>query len=145
LMAVVMGGIQGGGIRSLAKRYGESQLLQTGVITMAIAFLAIPFTGSVGILLIPLVASAVGRAISQPSMLSLVSFEATSSNRGAVMGVFQSAASLARTFGPLIAGVLFDWNDGYPFYFAAATMFVAIPLCLRLPSSASVEASETSV
>jgi DHA1 family tetracycline resistance protein-like MFS transporter len=134
LMAVVMGGIQGGGIRSLAKRFGEKQLLFSGVTLMAVAFLAIPLTHSVAILLIPLVGSAVGRAISQPSMLSLASLEATPATRGSVMGVFQSGASLARTIGPMLAGLLYDQSDAYPFAFAGLLMVIAVPMCLRLPS-----------
>ncbi|MBW1886018.1 MAG: MFS transporter, partial [Deltaproteobacteria bacterium] len=104
LMAFVMLIIQGGGIQPLAKRFGEHRLLRSGVMLMAVSFLALPHPSSVGILLIPLVLSAVGRAISQPSLLSLVSLEATPSNRGVMMGSFASAASAARTVGPLIAG-----------------------------------------
>jgi MFS family permease len=132
-MAIVMAGIQGGGIRALSERYGEVRLLRLGVVVMALAFLAIPLTNSVGVLLVPLIASAAGRAICQPSMLSLVSLDTTPTTRGAVMGVFQSASSLARTFGPLVAGVLFDWGDSYPFALAGVLMLFAIPLCFALP------------
>ena len=130
LMAFVMMGIQGGGIKRLAQRFGERQLLLGGVTLMAAAFFAVPAPASVGLLLVPLVMSAVGRAISQPSMLSMVSFQATPETRGAVMGEFQSAASAARTIGPLIAGVLFDWQMGLPFWFAGLLMLIAIPLVL---------------
>jgi len=132
-MAVVMGSIQGRGIQPLAKRFGEKRLLRSGVVLMGLAFFAVPQPASVTLLLLPLVVSAAGRAISQPSMLSLISLEATAANRGAVMGSFQSAASLARTLGPLAAGVLFDWSDAYPFYFAGILMLIALPLCLSLP------------
>jgi MFS family permease len=130
LMAFVMAGIQGGGIKPLAQRFGERKLLLGGVTLMAAAFLAVPAPASVGLLLVPLVLSAVGRAVSQPSMLSMVSFEATPETRGAVMGRFQSAASAARTIGPLVAGVLFDWQMGLPFWFAGILMLIAIPLVL---------------
>lgn len=135
VMAFVMLGIQGGAIQPLAKRFGEQHLLLGGVTLMAVAFLALPYPSTVGILVIPLVASAVGRAISQPSMLSLVSLEATPSTRGIVMGTFQSAASAARTFGPLAAGLLFDWHDALPFVFAGILMLFAIPLCMGLPGA----------
>ena len=134
LMAFVMMLIQGGAIRSLAKRYGEQRLLLVGVILMAISFLAVPYPTTIEVLLVPLVMSAVGRAICQPSMLSLVSLEATAATRGAVMGSFQSAASAARTLGPVAAGILFDWQVGAPFFLAGILMLITIPLCLRLPS-----------
>ncbi|MCP5040068.1 MAG: MFS transporter [bacterium] len=134
VMAVVMGGIQGRGIQSLAKRFGEQRLLVCGVSLMALAFFAMPLPSGVALLLLPLVVSAAGRAVGQPSMLSLVSLEATPVNRGAVMGGFQSAASLARTLGPLVAGMLFDLSDAYPFYFAGALMVLTVPLCMTLPN-----------
>ena len=146
LMALVMMGVQGGGIRPLAKRYGEQRLLLVGVVLMAAAFFAVPSPTTVGVLLIPLVVSALGRAISQPSMLSMVSLESTNATRGAVMGGFQSAASAARTVGPLVAGVLFDWHIGLPFWFAGALMLVAIPFCFGLPKmNASQMASSEAI
>jgi hypothetical protein len=53
------------------------------------------------------------------------------------MGSFQSAASAARTFGPLAAGLLFDRHDALPFVFAGVLMLIAIPLCMGLPGTAA--------
>ncbi len=136
LMALVMMGIQGGGIQPLARRFGERQLLLAGMCLMAVAFFTVPGPLTVPILLLPLVVSAAGRAISQPAMMSLVSFEAAANQRGAVMGGFQSASSLARTIGPLIAGMLFDRSDAWPFYFAGILMIVALPLAWGLAKHA---------
>ena len=60
------------------------------------------------LLLALLALSAIGRAVSQPSLMSLASIAAPPAQRGAVMGAFQSAASLARVFGPFAAGWLYD-------------------------------------
>jgi DHA1 family tetracycline resistance protein-like MFS transporter len=141
LMAAVMAGIQGGGIRHLAKRYGEKNLLVAGTAMMALAFAAIPQFHRVDLLLIPLIASAVGRAISQPSMMSMVSLAAPERHRGAVMGSFQAAASLARTFGPVIAGLLYSLDQAWPFLLAAGLMGVAIWLGLDLPSTEDAQVS----
>ena len=121
-MAVVMGGVQGGGIRALAARFGERTLLHAGAVLMTLAFVAIPFAPSVAILLVPLVVSAVGRGICQPSMLSLASSFASPTTRGAVMGTFTSRASLARVFGPLLAGFLFALSMGLPFWLAGVLL-----------------------
>jgi DHA1 family tetracycline resistance protein-like MFS transporter len=133
LMAVVMAGIQGGAIRRLVARHGEKTLLLSGVSLMALAFLAMPWPGSVGILLVPLVLSGVGRAVSQPSMLGMVSFEATPANRGAVMGTFQASASAARVLGPLAAGALYDQHHRAPFLLAGALLVVALGMATVLP------------
>ena len=134
LMAAVMVGIQGGGIHPLAKRFGEKNLLITGAVVMAIAFATIPQFHRVDLLLIPLVLSAGGRAISQPSMLSMVSLAAPENNLGAVMGSFQSAAALARTVGPVIAGLLYGLDQAWPFLLAAGLMGVVTWLGLDLPT-----------
>jgi DHA1 family tetracycline resistance protein-like MFS transporter len=133
LMAFVMVAIQGGAIRRLVARYGEKTLMLFGVSLMAPAFFAIPWPGSVGILLVPLVLSAVGRAVSQPSMLGMVSFEATPANRGTVMGTFQASASVARVLGPLAAGALYDRHPPAPFLLAGALLVVALGTATFLP------------
>jgi multidrug resistance protein len=127
-IAVVMGAVQGGGIRALAARFGERNLLYAGAALMALAFAAIPFAPTVSILLIPLVVSAVGRGICQPSMLSMASSFASPATRGAVMGSFTSQASLARALGPIPAGFLFDVSIGLPFWLAAALLLAMLAM-----------------
>jgi MFS family permease len=141
-MAVVMGAVQGGGIRALAARFGERALLYTGALLMAIAFVWIPFAPSVGMLLAPLAVSAVGRGICQPSMMSLVSSFATRSTRGAVMGTFTSRASLARALGPLPAGFLFAVSMDAPFWLAAALLLAMLACCGGLPERIGVVEAE---
>ena len=115
MMAVIMGGIQGGGMRPLVARFGERRLIVGGAVLMGLAFASIPWLHRVTLLLVPLAVSAAGRAISQPSLMGLASLAATAQTRGVVMGTFQSAASLARIFGPVAAGLLYDLSMGAPF------------------------------
>jgi len=117
-MAVIMGGIQGGGMRSLAARYRERALVVGGSVLLAGSLLATPWSPTVPLLLVPLALAAGGRAVIQPSLMSLASMRASPSDRGIVMGTFQSAASLARIGGPVVAGLLYDrWLPG-PFVLA---------------------------
>jgi MFS family permease len=133
LMAVVMMAIQGGAIRGLVARFGEKSLLFGGVALMSAAFFAIPWPGAVSILLIPLIVASIGRAISQPSMLGLVSFEGTRTTKGAVMGAFHASASAARVLGPLAAGALYDFDHAFPFFLAGGLCVVAGIVATRLP------------
>lgn len=132
-MGLLMGGIQGGAIRPLVARFGERRLTLTGFAVMAVSFVAVPFMGSVWLTLIPLGVSAIGRGIAQPPLLGLVSMATTETNRGSVMGTFQSAASLARVFGPAIAGAAYAVFEAGPFLLAAG--FVAIAWTLALGNS----------
>lgn len=131
-MALVMIGVQGGGIRSLSKKYGEKKLLLVGAFILAIAFLFVPSSSRVPLLLIPLALSSLGRGIAQPSMMSLVSKKASPHMRGSVMGTFQASASLGRVIGPFFAGVLYDHWQASPFYLASFLLIVVIGVSITL-------------
>ena len=118
-MAIVMGGIQGGGMKALASRFSERGLARAGSLLLALAIALVPLAPTVTLLLLPLAFAAIGRAVLQPSLMSLVSMEARPEHRGIVLGTFQSAASLGRVLGPVVAGLLYDANLGAPFWFAS--------------------------
>jgi predicted MFS family arabinose efflux permease len=136
-MALVMGGIQGGGMKALSARYPERKLVVGGVVVLALGFAGVPLAPTIAALLIALLLAAVGRAVAQPALLSLASQAARPEQRGAVMGVFQSSASLARVFGPALGGVLYGIALPYPFWLASA-LLVGVALCARgLPRGAA--------
>ena len=60
---------------------------------------------------------------------------ATPESRGAVMGTFQSTASLARIVGPIAAGALYDLSIAAPFLLASALVLAATPFARSLPAS----------
>ena len=132
-MAVVMGGIQGGAMRPLVARVAERRLVSAGSALLALAFATMAWAPSVALLLLPLTVSAIGRGIAQPSLMSLASFAAPPGQRGLVMGTFQSAASLARVFGPVSAGLLYDQSLAGPFQLAAVLLAAVVILAARLP------------
>jgi len=124
VMALIMVGIQGGMIKRLVLRFGEKRLVTLGSILLAVAFLFVPESPTVWLLLIPLAISSVGRGISQPSLMSLVSRGGNESDHGTIMGTFQAAASLARVVGPLLAGLLYDHDHSLPFFLAFGLLAV---------------------
>lgn len=132
-MALLMGGVQGGGMKALARRYSERGLAITGASALAVAFAALPEMPTVAWLLAPLALSALARAVVQPSLLSMTSLAASRSERGAVMGAFQASASLARVVGPLAAGLLYDQIQAAPFWFASALLVATALLARTLP------------
>ena len=131
-MAIVMGGIQGGGMKRLANLFQERRLVLGGLACMTVAFALVPETASVAWLMPPLALAAIGRALAQPPMMSLVSLSADERSRGIVMGVFQSSASAARVLGPLVAGMLYDVGDALPYFAAAGFTAVAFALALAV-------------
>jgi DHA1 family tetracycline resistance protein-like MFS transporter len=136
-MALLMGAVQGGGMKALAARFSERGLAIGGSLALGLAFVLMPEMPSVVWLLAPLALSALGRAVVQPSLLSMTSFAATPRERGSVMGAFQASASLARVVGPVVAGLLYDLAQPAPFWFASAMLVVAAALGQGLPRRAA--------
>jgi len=127
-MAIIMGAIQGGGMKRLAARFQERRLVLGGLALMTLAFATMPLPVSVAWLMLPLGLAAVGRALAQPPMMSLVSLFSDERSRGMVLGVFQSSASAARVVGPIAAGLLYDSDASFPYLAAAGLTAVAFAM-----------------
>jgi MFS family permease len=136
-MALVMGGIQAGGMKALSARYPERRLVVWGVVVLAFGFTGVPLAPTVALLLLPLLLAAVGRAVAQPALLSLASQAARPEQRGAVMGVFQSSASLARVLGPALGGLLYAIALPYPFWLASGLLVGVAATAGALPRGAA--------
>ena len=135
-MAILMGGIQGGGMKRLSERFEERQLVIAGLALMSIAFAFVPAPSTIGWLMLPLGLAAIGRGISQPPMMSLVSVASDEGSRGLVMGVFQSTASAARIVGPIAAGLLYDLGTPYPYWVAGGLTALGLMLALSVRPAA---------
>jgi DHA1 family tetracycline resistance protein-like MFS transporter len=101
--------IQGGLIGRLVKRFGEVPLVIVGALLFSASLFVIPFTGpETGLLTLLAVGAtfAIGNSLSTPALTSLASKSVGRGEQGGVLGVTQSAASLSRTAGPLIASYL---------------------------------------
>lgn len=108
-VGVISAIIQGGLIGKLVKKFGEPFLVILGGLLFTASLFAIPFvtpvTGLIAILALG-AATAIGQALSAPSLSSLASKSADAGEQGVVLGVTQSVASLARAVGPSLAAVL---------------------------------------
>jgi MFS family permease len=136
-MAIVMGGIQGGGMKALSARYPERTLVVAGTLLLALGFATVPAPRSVLVLLVPLALAAVGRAIAQPALLSLASQSTRPEERGMALGVFQSSASLARVIGPALGGALYVAYLPAPFWLAAGLLVAVAAGARFLPRGAA--------
>lgn len=131
LIAVI---IQGGLIGRLVKRFGEIPLVIFGALCFAISLFAVPFVGpAAGGLAALLVGGGVfsmGNSLATPALTSLASKSVGPQQQGAVLGVTQSVASLARAVGPFLAAVLINSSiahlgaDGLPHYMSDRSLFI---------------------
>lgn len=126
--------VQGGVIGPLSRRLGEARLVLIGSAAIALGLGTITLSANLPILLFASACLAVGMGLLNPSITSLISRQAATEERGGVMGVAQSGASLARVVGPAVAGPLFELiGRNAPYYGGALVMLLVLAFALRLP------------
>lgn len=125
--------IQGGLIGRLAHRFGESRLIPVGAALLALGLGAIPLASS-PILLVPaMLLAGAGFSLMSPSLNSLISLEAAETERGAVMGLSRSAATLGRVLGPAWGGAMFGAiGKDAPYAFGAVLMLALVLFAHRV-------------
>jgi len=113
----------------IARKVGEARLLRLGLIAMALGLAPMGTIASHGALLAMLAVIAVGYGFASPSIASLISRNTESHLQGEVLGVNQSALSLARICGPIAGGVLYQMmGPSAPYAGGAAIALLAFTL-----------------
>ncbi|MFB6156201.1 MAG: MFS transporter [Haloferacaceae archaeon] len=127
-MGVVIAVVQGGLVGRVTDRYGEARVAVAGVAIESVSLAVLPFTWTLGSLLpstgplfaplptlpadllsllVVLTVLAVGNGFANVSMTTLVSRSAPAEEQGGAFGLTQSAGSIARAVGPVVAGGLY--------------------------------------
>jgi MFS transporter, DHA1 family, tetracycline resistance protein len=117
--------IQGGGMGSLVKRFGESRLVQIGFILMAVGFGFLAEVHTILSLVVAIGLLTFGSAILRPSLTTLITERAARHRQGMVIGIMQSLMSVAQIVAPIMAGLLIQ-QQFLSMWAAAGTLFCAI-------------------
>jgi DHA1 family tetracycline resistance protein-like MFS transporter len=142
-VGVVLVVTQGVLIGRLSKRFGEARLVTAGAAMIALGLIGLPLALALWRLLIVNALLALGMGLLNPSLTSLISQQADVDERGGVLGVSQSASSLARILGPAIAGPLFEgFGRDAPYLVGALIMAGVTALAMRVPRGKSAAAAE---
>jgi len=104
LQALVQGYLLG----KIVKHTGELTLIRAGMIMLAIGLAPMASVSSHAILFVALALVAIGYGFASPSIASLISKRTERRLQGEVLGINQSAQSLARIFGPIAAGLVYQ-------------------------------------
>ncbi len=128
--------VQGGLIRRLLKRPIEKQLALVGAGILAVSMLAFARTQTVAGLLVVCAGIAVGNGFVTPVLNGLASKHTTRRAQGRVLGLMQSAGSLGRFLGPMLAFYLLTFDASGPashygrlaFYASAGVLVIAMLL-----------------
>lgn len=142
-IGVVLVITQGLMVGRLVQRYGEVRVLAAGVISLGFGMAMIPAALSLALLLPATGAVAVGYALSRPTISALTSKSAPPTMQGSVMGTLQSADSLSRLIGPILAGVLFGhYGRDAPYYVGAFLLAMALALVILVGRHVPVRAQK---
>ncbi|MGD9979732.1 MAG: MFS transporter [Hyphomonadaceae bacterium] len=123
--------LQGGGAGRAARMLGERVTLLIGLALFAAGFGGLAVSHEPATMAASLTALVIGIGLATPALNALIAAQAAAAERGAVMGLSQSASALGRVAGPLGAGVLFDQlGSSAPFAAAALLIIAAIFVAL---------------
>ena len=100
--------VQGFLISSLVKRFGEAFLCIFGVFLMSLGMLGITISHIDYHAYFSMALIAFGLGLFMPTISTLIANIVSEQRRGWVLGVSQSASSLARIIGPAMAGIFFE-------------------------------------
>lgn len=132
-LGLVLTLVQGFVVRRLAGKVPEtmmaiigSSLATVGFLLLGLAALRVDFH----LLLAAMAVEVSGFALVNPSLQSLISRRSDPSVQGGILGLSQSASSLARILGPMFGNSLFAYSVGAPFWAATALMLVAVVMMI---------------
>jgi DHA1 family tetracycline resistance protein-like MFS transporter len=117
--------IQGGGMGSLIKRFGEGRLVQMGFAGMGLGFALLSGAHQVSYLLLAIGLLTFGSAVLRPCLTSLITMRASRHRQGMVIGLMQSLMSIAQIIAPIIAGLLIQ-KQYLSIWALAGTTFCAV-------------------
>ncbi len=131
--------LQGGGAGAAARILGERLTLLIGLALFAAGFGGLAVSHQPTTMAASLVSLVIGLGLATPALNALIAEQAADGERGAVMGLSQSAGALGRVAGPLGAGALFDAiGTGAPFAAAALLILAALFVALGEPAKSAV-------
>lgn len=133
--------IQGGLLRKLVPKVGEKRLAMLGAASLCVSMFFLPMTRSVAAVVVVLGGVALGNGCLTPTLNGLASLNANRRWQGRTLGFMQSAGSLGRLVGPVLAGYLMIMDPPHslqfcrtPFWTSSAILLVAFVLTLTFAS-----------
>jgi len=129
---------QGYLLRKIVARQGELRLVRMGMFAFAAGMAPMASMSNRGMLWTLLALLSIGYGLASPSIASLISRSTEHHLQGEVLGVNQSALSLARICGPLMAGFIYQTLAPAAVYASGAvTAIIALALTHGIEPAAS--------
>jgi len=106
--------IQGGLLGWLVKAFGDKKLVMAGTATLALSLFLLPMGTTTAFLLLVTTGVAIGHSLALAPLNGLASQSVDAASQGRVLGMMQSAASVARSVGPVLGGWLLNYDLLHP-------------------------------
>ena len=113
-------------IAPLKRRYGDALLVIQGTLLRATGMAALAVISSPWPAVAAVLFFAVGMGLMMPPLQSLATRTVDEANRGGVLGVYQSAASLAIILSTAVAGSIFTIDPRLPYWFGALLSLIVV-------------------
>jgi MFS family permease len=127
--------IQGGLIRRLVPKFGETKLIIAGPFLLGVAFLMVGLSPTFAVVIAGCILMPVGFGLNNPSLAGLISRASPRHRQGSFLGLNQSVASLARMVAPPVAGRIFDHVGArMPFLVGTGALFLSTWIAARYRS-----------
>ncbi len=121
--------VQGGLLGSLAKHFGDMNLMKGGLLISAAGLILILFAYDMASLLLTSAIFNIGTSLIGPSSSALVT-RYSHRSLGTSLGIMQSFGSLGRIAGPVAGGILYEFNILTP-YLIGAFILVMVYLTIK--------------
>ncbi len=139
-IGIVVAIVQGKAIGPLVGRFGEQRVLVAGLALTGLALGLLAITMEIWALF-PVTALLAASGLVFPTVTTLVSRAVGDADQGAMLGVVASVSGLARIFGPLAAGAMFELSVPLPYLVGAGLFGVCLAIALRGPARQSLAAN----
>ena len=104
----------------LARRFGESRVLAAGCLLFGIGLVGQVLSPAAWMVPVMMALGAFGMAMTMPNISAMISRSVHPDQQGAMLGLNMAASSIARIFGPMIAGFIFSHvGHDWPFLIGA--------------------------
>ena len=132
-LGTVVAIIQGVLIGRLVPIFGEGRLLMAGLVCYVFGLLVMTQAPVWPMMIFGITFTTAGSALYMTTVTSLVSQQAGESERGLVLGTYNSGSWAGRALGPLLTGLLFDvFGVNVPLYTAALILLPCIVIMVGI-------------
>ncbi|MCH9644188.1 MAG: MFS transporter [Gammaproteobacteria bacterium] len=132
-VGVVIAVSQGALVGPLSKRIGNINLLFLGALLLAISFILLVYSGSIWLMLLSSAGISLSAGAINPTLSVIISCHVDRNKQGLTQGLNQSASSLSRIIGPIVAGFLYDhYHPTSPFVLGSLVMMLVAGIAYAL-------------